>query len=253
MAKLKSLNRFQKVILLFMLVMAVVFLVLYCVAASRVGFEFRDTILAPSQENGSTVYSGKIKGQEARFTLSADKTAVFQYGGKTYGPYTVKEDPSAIPCEGLYESMIGVELCQGEAVLFRGGILKSGMGYWLYTEDGNMYDFQFSPAADGVVVRDESGNGIDTIAPSASDIIDLMYGARLTHKGNWLAWFGAMLICVINAALIFFADELFRLNMSLHIRNSGDVEPTNFELAGRETTWVILALLALAAFILGLK
>ena len=94
-----------------MIAMVLIFAVVYPMTISRVGFEYKDTILVPSQENGGTVYSGKIQGQQARFTVSEDKTVVFQHGNKTYGPYTAKEDPTAIPKdEEMAEYMTGVEL-----------------------------------------------------------------------------------------------------------------------------------------------
>ena len=67
MERIKNLDRYQKGILLIMLVMTLVFAVIYPVIISRVGFEYKDKIFVPSQENGSTVYSGKLYGQQARF------------------------------------------------------------------------------------------------------------------------------------------------------------------------------------------
>ena len=134
--RIKSLNRYQKGVLIFMIAVTLVFAVVYPMTTSRVGFEYKDIILVPSQENGSTVYSGKIQGQQAHFTVSEDKTVVFQHGDKIYGPYTAKEDSTAIPKdEEMAEYMTGVELRQGEDILFRGGVLEAGDSYWLYNED----------------------------------------------------------------------------------------------------------------------
>ncbi len=42
---------------------------------------------------------------------SADKANIFQYGSTVYGPYTVKEDPTAIPKDSdLQAQMTGIEL-----------------------------------------------------------------------------------------------------------------------------------------------
>ncbi len=206
---------------------------------SRVGFEYKDTILVRNQEDGSTVYSGKIKGQQACFTVSEDKTVVFRYGDKTFGPYTAKEDPTAIPKdEELAEDMIGVELLQGDSILFRGGVLKFADGYWLYS-DG--------------IERDENGNAIDRVKPSASTIFDLMNDPKLTHKGEWFAWFEAAFICVLNALLILFADELFHWNMKFQIRNADHAEPSDWEIAGRYISWTVLTIMALLLFIRGLQ
>ena len=62
MGKIKSLNGYQKGILIFMIAMALIFAVIYPKIISRVGYRYNDAILVPTQENGNTVYSGKIKG-----------------------------------------------------------------------------------------------------------------------------------------------------------------------------------------------
>lgn len=198
MEKIKSLDRYQKGVLIFMIAMALVFSVVYPMIISQVGFEYNDTIFVPSQENGSTVYSGKIQGQQAYFTVSEDKTVVFQHGDKTYGPYTAKEEPTAIP-------------------------------------------------------RNENGDVIDSVEPSASAILELMNDPELTHKGEWFAWFGAVFICVLNAISILFADELFRWNLAFQIRNVDHAEPSDWEIAGRYIGWTVLPIMALVLFIMGLQ
>ena len=80
-----------------MIAMVIIFTVFYAKTISRVGFAYQGAVLVPSQENGSTVYAGKIKGEQASFTVTQDQTVVFQYGDKTYGPYTVKKDSTALP------------------------------------------------------------------------------------------------------------------------------------------------------------
>ena len=86
MNRIKALSRYQKAVLLFILVMVAVFTVLYPLARSRAGFLYQDAILLPDQQNGGTVYAGVIQGEDARFTVSADKTVTFQYGSQIYGP-----------------------------------------------------------------------------------------------------------------------------------------------------------------------
>lgn len=113
MEKIKRLNCCQKGVLVVMIAMVLVFAVVYSMTISKVGFEYKDAIFVPSQENGSTVYSGRLRGQKAYFSVSQDKTVVFHYGNKIYGPYTVKEDNTAIPEEKkTLEYIVGVELRQ---------------------------------------------------------------------------------------------------------------------------------------------
>ena len=85
MEKIKSLNRYQKGVLIFMSVMTLIFAVIYIKTISKVGYRYHDAILVPTQENGQTIYTGKIQGEQARFIVSEDRTVVFHYGNKTYG------------------------------------------------------------------------------------------------------------------------------------------------------------------------
>ncbi len=256
MERIKGLNRYQKGVLLFMVVMTIAFSAVYFVTLSRVGFAYKDTILVPSRENASTVYSGELNGQPARFTVAADKTVVFQHGDKTYGPYTAKEDPTAIPKdEEMAGAMVGVELLEGDRVLFRGGVLALSDGYWLlYNEDGTPNDFEVGhvTVTSGIEL-DENGNAVDPAAPSASTIRHLMGDPELTHKGEWIAWFGAVFICVFNAILILFADEVFRWELRFWIRNADDAEPSDWEIMWRYVSWTAIAIMALILFVMGLQ
>ena len=55
MERIKNLNLYQKSILILMLVMALLFAVLYPMTISKVGYEYKNSVLVPHQENGSTV------------------------------------------------------------------------------------------------------------------------------------------------------------------------------------------------------
>ena len=63
----------------------------------------------------------------------------FRCDGQTYGPYTVKEDPTARPEDEFgREVMTGVEIRDGEELLFRGGFWQSDGSFWLRNADGSM-------------------------------------------------------------------------------------------------------------------
>ncbi|MDD6212298.1 MAG: hypothetical protein PUB22_04045, partial [Clostridiales bacterium] len=147
----------------------------------------------------------------------------------------------------------GVELRQGEDILFRGGVLETGDSFWLYNEDGTLDNFGFSYVTSDGIEWDENGNEIDPLEPSASTILELMNDPKLTHKGEWFAWFGALFICVLNAIYILFADELFRWNLAFRIRNVDHAEPSDWEIAGRYIGWIFLSIMALVLFIIGLQ
>lgn len=238
-----------------MTAMALIFAAIYHETISRVGYRYNDAILVPTEENGNTVYSGKINGEQAQFIVSDDNTVVFNYGDKTYGPYTVTEDITAIPKDNeMSESMAGIEVREGDSILFRGGVMALGDYYWLCSEDGtsdNMIGFSYV-TGDGIE-RDENGNPIDKMKPSASTIYELVNNPELTHKGEGFVWFAAVFICILNALSILFADVLFRWNLAFQIRNAERAEPSDWAIAGRYIGWTAVAIMAFVIFIMGLQ
>ena len=253
MKRLKSLNRYQKCVLLVTAVMMLVFTVLYFVTTSRMGVRYMDAILTPSQNNGSTLYSGTIQGKPACFTVSADKTVEFQYGDQLYGPYTAREDPTAIPKETeLAQAMVGIEVYCGAERIFRGGVARNGEYDFLYNEDGSIANLDFFVTTGGTVL-DEHGNVADPMEPSVSTILRLMDGPTLLHKGEWGMWLGGMMVCIVTVIYVLFADEIFRLRLAFQIRNVDEVEPSEWEIAGRYITWTVVPIMALVCFIVGLQ
>ena len=261
MKRFKNLWRYQKGILIFMAVMLLVFTVAYLIITAREGFVYHEAVLVPKQENGNTVYSGKIQGKQASFTVYADGTVEFRYGEKFYGPYTAREDPSAIPKADSQgeplggESVTGVELrCKGE-LLFRGCVVDYGDIRRLYNEDGTPANLNigiWATTGNGVVT-DGNGNIIDQMEPSVSTILDLMAGPELSHKGAWSGWFVGVFLCILTAFSILFADELFRWNLALRIQNADRAEPSDWEIAGRYISWTLLPVIAMFVFIEGLR
>ena len=255
MDRIKNLNRYQKGILILLSVMLVGFTAAYLVVSSRVGFAYRDVILEARNEGENTVYAGRIQGTDAVFTVTPDKTVTFSYGTKNYGPYTAKEDPSAIPEDPISELMTGVELRQGEEIFFRGGVMRTGGvdGYlMLFGEDGSFSDLNVYIGTTNGKVFDSEGNEIDQMAPSASTILNLMNGPELTSKGEWTAWLCGVFLSIVTAVSMLFADEIFRWNLSFQIRNVDYAEPSEWQIMGRYISWTALPFMALWVYVMGL-
>lgn len=253
MERVKRLGRYQKGVLIFMTAMILVFFVIYNVTIGREGFEYKGAILVPNQENGNTVYSGKIKGKPASFIVYADNRVEFQYADKIYDPYTVKEDPTAIPKDDemrLY--MKGVELRKGEDIIFRGGILDHGDFYFLFNENGDIENIDVLVTFSGVEPVEKEDIFVQ-MEPSASDLLKLMYDPEIIHKGDWLGWLFGMAICVFTAFTILFADEIFRWELQFQIRDVDRVEPSDWEVTNRYIGWTVMPIFAMIIFIYGLQ
>ena len=252
MERIRNLGRYQKGILILMAAMILLFTALYPIVLSREGFLYRDALLIPSEEGGNTVYAGKIEGQPASFTLYDDRSVQFQYGDSVYGPYTAAEAPDALQNLDLGDGAVGVELRCGEELVFRGGALRQGDQLWLYTEDGSVYT-DIGIMTSGGFIFNEEGEVIDPNEPSVSDLLMVMAGPPLTHKGSWFGWVMGVIACILTAVDILFADELFRLHMAFHISRAEDAEPSDWEIAGRYIGWTVMPVIALVLFIIGLQ
>ena len=255
MERIKKLNRYQKGLLIVLVAMFVSFTAVYFVICPRKGYEYKNVILKPKQQNGSIVYSGRIKGETAAFTVAQDKTVTFVWGDKTYGPYTAREDATAIPeDDDLADYMKGVEILCGKEVFFRGGVVLTGInGYemMLFAEDGSDMNIGISYSVNGVEY-DENGNIVDDMEPSVWNILELMRGPELTGKGEWMVWLAGAFISVCTAVSVVFADELFRWNLSFIVRSVQDAEPSEWHIATRYISWTMMTVAALIFYIMGL-
>lgn len=253
MERIKELDRYQKGILLLLVLMAVAFLIIYSVTASRVGYRYQDSILVPEAQSDSTVYSGRIQGQDAAFTVSAN-SVTFRLGETEYGPYTVKKDPTAVPQgEDLKDSMTGIEVRKKDSIWFRGGVLDlGGNGRMLYREDGKTV-FHFTVSTGGGTMIDSDGNVVDPMEPSVHTILDLLEGPELEKKGHFGVWFLGLFFSGITAISIVFADELFRLRLSFRVADPYGLEPSDWEILSRHISWTVITGMTLVLYILGLQ
>lgn len=119
-------------------------------------------------------------------------------------------------------------------------------------EDGSIYT-DIGVMTSGGFIFNEDGEVIDPNEPSVSDILMVMAGPPLDHKGSWLGWVMGLIICILTAVDILFADELFRLHMAFHISRAEDAEPSDWEIAGRYIGWTVMPVIALVLFIIGLQ
>lgn len=254
MERIRSLDRYAKALLLVLIAMAIVFALVYPAVISRKGFLYNDQILVPGTEGGNTVYTAKVRGEQWCFTVTPEKTVTFHCGDKQYGPYTAKEDPTAIPAEDdMAYLMTGVEVREGDEILFRGGIYDTG-SYWLMVnEDCTDSSFFISATmSDGTVVG-ANGEIIDPMEPSVSTVLKLMNGPELKHKGFGMVYFFGLFLSLVAAVHILFADEIFRWHFIFRARNPENIEPSDWELSIRPIAWTILVGLSLVGYLIGLK
>ncbi len=250
MNRFRELDRYPKIILILLVVMAVVFGAVYGVAASRVGYLHNGEIFVPRQSEGALVYEGQVDGRDGTIIVALD-TVIVNWGSKTYGPYTLLEDPTAVPDDSFAPYMTGIVILDGEKTYFRGGVTEEATDFWLINQDGSHTDSMSYTLSTGVEY-DMNGNPIDHMKPTPYQIVSLLRGPELTHKGDWVAWFCGVLCSLLTAASILFADELFYLSICFRVENAETAEPSDWHIASRCISWAILTILIFGLYMKGL-
>lgn len=256
MKTFRELDVYPRILLIVLLVMLLVFSVAYPLTISRVGFQYRGAILVPEVQENQTVYSGTADGQKTVFTVASDGTITCQAGDKTFGPYTFREDPAAVPSNaGAGAQARGVELYKGEKLLFRGGVEDRDGQRWAYDRNGNrnIISIHISSTRPNEVSLDANGNPVDAMEPSVEELLYLATGPEMEHIGSWSGWLEGAFVCALVAATIFFADDMFYLRMSMRVRDAESAEPSNWELLSRKTGWTVGLLLAFLLFWNGIQ
>lgn len=255
MERIRNLSTYQKVILLILISMLVLFGLVYIRATSLEGYEYKEEIFLPSYENGNTIYSGRLYDSDCSFTVTKEKVVSFRCEDKFYGPYTAIEDPTAIPKEYMDSpNAVGVELRNNGNLMFRGVVLTNEpSGLLLFKENGDLYGWSMIVTmSDGTQV-DENGLAIDPWKPDVYTILELMEQPELTKKGEWPAFFLAAMVTAFTVISILFADELFRLGLIGRVRDWDQAEPSEFQIAGRYISWTLFPILILWIYLTGLR
>lgn len=245
-------NRLKKVLPILLFALVVVFSVLYFFLGRQYGVAYGDALYFPATEGDTTVYSAKADGQPASFTVHGD-TVTYRWGDTVYGPYTVREDPSAAP-GGQWASMdfTGVEVTEGDTVLFRGGYTADLA--LLIGEDGESASdlFHVTYSVNGME-HDADGNMVDPHQPSLKTLIRFSQLPQPdAHRGNTLMWSLGLFLAVVAFLLIRFDDAIFRLNLFFRIRHPEDAEPSDWEITGRVLGWLAFTALSFGVFLAGL-
>jgi hypothetical protein len=107
-------------------------------------------------------------------------------------------------------------------------------------------------ASDGVEY-DMNGNPIDPMEPSPYQIVSLLRGPELTHKGDWTVFLIGVFCAAATAVSILFADELFYLSICFRVENAETAEPSDWYIATRYFSWALLTIFTGAAFFMGLQ
>ncbi len=242
--RFRTLSLAQKLIVLAMAGAIAVFTVLYAVNSFRTGLAYGGGFLTPSRDGETRSYTGRSGGAELTFTVRGD-TVTSLWGGETH-VYTVTEDSTAIP-ESLRGHALGVEVREGEELLFRGG-WAPGNG-WRYDENGEL--------TIAVAVTDTATSSGGTApgdppqrAPGLSTVLSLWHGPKLTPRVEGGYYFPGLFLALLAAGMLLFGDDLFRFQLRYRVKDPDGVEPSDWELFSRTFGSAVAAVVALVMWIL---
>lgn len=243
-------TRFQKIVLLILAAMAVLFAVLTAVSRSQKGAYFEETLLRPSSPaQNVTAYTGKAHGTRVDITVTRDsetRAAVeFLIEGVLDDVCVVDYPLDPIRTE-RWTTVDGVRVTKNGTLLFEGGYdPEDPIGWGWYTPEG-VRDTRGALTARGY----SDANPWLGFEVSANTALRFALGPELESRGSWALYF-LMLFCTFFVALdAAFPMTVFYLQHCCDVR---DPEPSDFYLACQKAGWVVFPLLLLAGYCYALR
>lgn len=240
-------TRFQKIVLLILAGMAVLFAVLTAVSHAQKGAYFEGTLLRPeSPARNVTAYTGRAHGTPVTITVTRDSetrtTVEFQIEGVLDDVCVVDYPLAPIRTEqGV--TVDGIRITQNGAPLFEGGYDSEDPFGW-YRPDGSWDDTGFITVRGGT---QDPWNGFEV---GRNAILGFALGLELESRGSW-GMYVLILLCTVFAAL----DAAFPMTMFYlqHCCDVRDPEPSDFYLACQKAGWVVFPLLLLGGYCYALR
>lgn len=232
----------QKILLILLLAMAVLFAVLTAVFRGQPLVRWADGLLRPSAEGTANLYTGSIHGSDVAVRVypdGADTVVDFTIGSLRHHTGRVTWPDGMISRE--YGGAVPrVDIFLDDLLVFSGGCDKdSGT---LYREDGSR----------------EPGLSIWATTSYSSywssyqvDAFDVLYFAMepdIVHRGSWAVWGVTLFISLLTAVDIAFPLAFFYFRYSFSVNNP---EPSDFYLSMQKVGWVVGIAVILGLYIWG--
>ena len=242
-------TRLQKIVLISLAAMALLFAVLLIISKNQPGVLFSDTLFKPDETAEGVTYTGKIRGETVTISVQTESETVTvitcEAEGHRSDVYRMEYPLEPILAkEGFAEGEMvdGIRITKNGATLFEGG----------YDQDVSMdeaawYDAngQWDP---GVVVTFSTDGGEQTVPLTLDErnVMCFASGPELTARGSWMLYFMMVFFSILVALNVAFPMTIFRLNHMCDVR---DPEPSDFYLAMQRISWVVYPVLLFIGYI----
>lgn len=240
-------TKFQKIVLLILAGMAVLFAALTAVSRAQKGAYFEEVLLRPSYPaENIAVYAGKAHGTQVDITVTRESetraTVEFLIEGVLDDVCVVDYPLAPIRTEDGY-MVDGVRVTKNGKLLFEGGYGAEAIYGW-YDLDGTLDMEGF------ITVRGGTEDPWRDFEVDRHHALRFALGPELESRGSWALYF-LLLFCTLLVALdVAFPMTMFYLQHCCDVR---DPEPSDFYLACQKAGWVVLPLLLLAGYCYALR
>ena len=237
-------TRLQKIVLLILAAMIVIFGVLNVASLFRKGVVFEDTLLRRVESEESTVYSGKSHGEEIRITVTRVSDTltevVYVIGDRIQDTCTLETGLPEIRTEHG-STVEGLRITKNGYTLFEGGH-DPDQEYGWYDQNGQ-WDSAMIVSVRAVYSGQDHWDSYET---SAGSVMAFANGPELVHRGSiglYILMAALTLLLMLDVA---YPLVLFQLQHCCDVR---DPEPSDFYLAMQKVAWVLYPVLLLAGYI----
>lgn len=230
----------QKILLMLLLALAIIFTILMAVVKSQPQVKWADGLLRPSAEGTANLYTGSIHGSDVAVRVYPDGTDTvvdFTIGSLRHHTGRVTWPDGMISRE--YGGAVPrVDIFLDDLLIFSGGCDKESGS--LYRKDGSRES--------GLSVIFNTSSYWSSYQVDAFDVIFFAMGPATVHRGNWAIWGVTLFISLLTAVDIAFPLALFYFRYSFSVNNP---EPSDFYLSMQKVGWVVGIAVILGLYIWG--
>lgn len=242
-------TRLQKIVLLALGIMAVVFGILMIVSKLHPGLLLDGALLRPTETADGVTYAGKLHGEQVSFSVRRESDTVTvitcetESGSDVYRMEYPLEPIRAADGFAQGEMVDGICITKNGTVLFAGGYDRENGGFW-YDADGRWdQDLYFSSFTG-------SDGGTGALDLEKQDVMRFADDPELTARGSWLIYFLMLFFSLIVALDAAFPLALFYWRHMCDVR---DPEPSDFYLMMQRVGWVVYPILIFIGYIWALR
>ena len=239
----------QKVVLISVAAMAVLFGILTLISHVRKGVEFEGGLLRRTETEEPVIYNGKVQGERVKITVTdcpdEQRTAVeVQVGDRVRDECVVETGLPPIQADQL-GPVEHIRITRNGQLLFEGGYTAEHDMGW-YDLEGNWDPFTMSVSYSSTA-GDDYWEHYET---DRGTILSFARGPQLVSRGSWELYFAMLLLSALLALDAAYPLALFRCQ---HMCDVKDPEPSDFYLGMQRAGWCIYPILLLIGYNIALR